>query len=609
TDEVLLATELGVWSTDNVNTGSPIWGATSTGLANVRCDMLQYRDSDGQVLVATHGRGVYTGNPFSASTGGDTQPPTAPTNLSASGISASGFSISWDASSDNIGVTGYNVYVDGVLDGTTSLVSYSISGLSASTAYDVEVEATDAAGNLSTRVNVNVVTSSLGLTCFATASAFPYSESFESGVGSWQQGAGDDGDWVNYSGSTPSSNTGPSSASDGSFYMYLEASTNGTAGQIGANATAILDGPCFELSAETAATFSFSYHAYGSNVGSLSLEASTDGTSYTSLFDVAGNQGNSWQSVNVDLSSYLGSAVKLRLVGATGNGWSSDIAIDDLRLSTSGSGGSTISCTNTVTSFPYNQGFESGVGSWVQVSGDDGDWVNFIGSTPSSSTGPSGAFEGSLYMYLEASTNGTAGQIGNNATAILESPCLDLTSLSSGFFNFRYHMLGSNMGSLSLEASTDGSTWTSLWSQSGNQGNSWLSASISLSAYIGNVIKIRIVGVTGPGWQSDLAIDAIAVSTSAATPALETVSNPGVSKTPVEFGVEIFPNPVRDHLNIHIRGYDHVDYTLMAISGKMLRSGTLLQSERLDISELKTGYYLLHMQTLETNESIKFLKQ
>lgn len=64
TDEVLVATELGVWSTDNINLSYPDWGVTNVGLANVRCDMLQYRESDGRVLVATHGRGVYTANPF-----------------------------------------------------------------------------------------------------------------------------------------------------------------------------------------------------------------------------------------------------------------------------------------------------------------------------------------------------------------------------------------------------------------------------------------------------------------------------------------------------------------------------------------------------------------
>ncbi len=70
-DEVLLATELGVWSTDDLSVSSPDWDPTSTDLANVRCDMLQYRDSDGMVVVATHGRGLFTSDVFVATANAD----------------------------------------------------------------------------------------------------------------------------------------------------------------------------------------------------------------------------------------------------------------------------------------------------------------------------------------------------------------------------------------------------------------------------------------------------------------------------------------------------------------------------------------------------------
>lgn len=66
TNEALLATELGVWSTDDLSAASVEWGATNIGLSNVRTDMLKYRPADGQVTVATHGRGVFTGFPFSS---------------------------------------------------------------------------------------------------------------------------------------------------------------------------------------------------------------------------------------------------------------------------------------------------------------------------------------------------------------------------------------------------------------------------------------------------------------------------------------------------------------------------------------------------------------
>lgn len=65
TDKMLLATELGVWSTDDLNGGTTQWWPTNNyGLANVRVDMLQYRRSDHLVAAATHGRGMYSTDYF-----------------------------------------------------------------------------------------------------------------------------------------------------------------------------------------------------------------------------------------------------------------------------------------------------------------------------------------------------------------------------------------------------------------------------------------------------------------------------------------------------------------------------------------------------------------
>ncbi|MGA0288844.1 MAG: hypothetical protein ACO3K8_04505, partial [Pseudohongiellaceae bacterium] len=58
--EVILATDIGVWYCDNINSGTPTWSRSNNGFANVRVDMLQYRSSDSTVMAATHGRGVFT---------------------------------------------------------------------------------------------------------------------------------------------------------------------------------------------------------------------------------------------------------------------------------------------------------------------------------------------------------------------------------------------------------------------------------------------------------------------------------------------------------------------------------------------------------------------
>jgi len=59
-DQAFIATELGVWSTDDLDGTNTEWTPTNTGLANVRADMLQARTSDDLIAVATHGRGLYT---------------------------------------------------------------------------------------------------------------------------------------------------------------------------------------------------------------------------------------------------------------------------------------------------------------------------------------------------------------------------------------------------------------------------------------------------------------------------------------------------------------------------------------------------------------------
>jgi chitodextrinase len=85
----------------------------------------------------------------SGSGGGDTQAPSVPSNLTATAVSSSQINLSWGASSDNTGVTGYELYRNGAfLKGVTG-TSASDTGLVAATAYTYFVKAKDAAGNVS----------------------------------------------------------------------------------------------------------------------------------------------------------------------------------------------------------------------------------------------------------------------------------------------------------------------------------------------------------------------------------------------------------------------------------------------------------------------------
>ncbi|MBK7374170.1 MAG: fibronectin type III domain-containing protein [Chitinophagaceae bacterium] len=97
----------------------------------------------------------------------DTQAPTAPTNLASSAITQNSFTLSWTASTDNVAVTGYDVYQDGVKINAANITgtSYNVSGLTAATTYGYYVKAKDAAGNASANSStLNVTTSSPDLT-------------------------------------------------------------------------------------------------------------------------------------------------------------------------------------------------------------------------------------------------------------------------------------------------------------------------------------------------------------------------------------------------------------------------------------------------------------
>ncbi len=103
----------------------------------------------------------------------DTTAPSAST-LSASGTTTTTTNLSWTAATDNVAVTGYNVYKAGVLLGsTTTATTYAVTGLTASTAYAFTVKAKDAAGNLSVASNtVTVTTLATTITyCASTSSS------------------------------------------------------------------------------------------------------------------------------------------------------------------------------------------------------------------------------------------------------------------------------------------------------------------------------------------------------------------------------------------------------------------------------------------------------
>jgi chitodextrinase len=151
---------------------------TLTGLSanttyNYRVDS---RDGSGNLTTSAN----FTFTTQAAAT--DTQAPSTPTNLSASAISSSQINLSWTASTDNVGVTGYDIYRGGTLLTTVTGTTYSNTGLTANTTYSYTVRAKDAAGNTSAQSS-----SASATTQASTGTGFTIPASR---LGNWQNNVG-----------------------------------------------------------------------------------------------------------------------------------------------------------------------------------------------------------------------------------------------------------------------------------------------------------------------------------------------------------------------------------------------------------------------------------
>lgn len=171
-----------------------------------------------------------------------------------------------------------------------------------------------------------------------------------------------------------------------------------------------------------------------------------------------------------------------------------------------------------VTTSPYLQNFDASNFPNCFVQGNDGtedvfDWVLNSGATVSLNTGPSDDITGGgSYIYIEASSPRVPGD-----SAILYSPLIDKSSLTNSKLTFYSHMYGESIGTLEIDVSDDGgSTYSTIYSKSGDQGDQWNFETVNLSGLSDTIIfKISAtVGDNGSGqqWFGDIAIDNFEVS-------------------------------------------------------------------------------------------------
>lgn len=164
-------------------------------------------------------------------------------------------------------------------------------------------------------------------------------------------------------------------------------------------------------------------------------------------------------------------------------------------------------CGSGTTTMLYSQDFETGFPTdWSHSTSVNPQWTYTTGTTSSGGTGPSGAFNGTGYVYFETS----AGAVG--ATDTLFAPSVNLTStVDAARVSWAYHMFGATMGSLEFQISTDGVNWTQEWFQSGqvqtSEAAAWNEVEIDLTPHAGSIVQMRFIVTRGTSFTGDAAID------------------------------------------------------------------------------------------------------
>lgn len=113
---------------------------------------------------------------FGVTTLADTTPPSIPSGLSVSSLNGSSFTLDWNASSDTIGVTGYEIRLDGVSLGIFTGSNHALTGLLPNTRYAVQLRARDAAGNWSPWSETTTVVTPAGVFTFAGEGSYTYDD-------------------------------------------------------------------------------------------------------------------------------------------------------------------------------------------------------------------------------------------------------------------------------------------------------------------------------------------------------------------------------------------------------------------------------------------------
>ncbi len=157
---------------------------------------------------------------------------------------------------------------------------------------------------------------------------------------------------------------------------------------------------------------------------------------------------------------------------------------------------------------PVTGSFESDFDAWGQSTVDDMDWTRNQ-YTPTTLTGPKDGADSTYFIFTEASNN-------NQYRIVNLERTFDFSSFETAALEFKYHMYGEDMGSLSVDV-FNGKWNENIWKRIGEQHTSetqaWSTATVDLTDFTSQSgVKIRFRGIVGSGFYSDMAIDSVSIT-------------------------------------------------------------------------------------------------
>lgn len=573
-NEVILATELGVWSTTNIDNSNPTWTASNSGLANVRTDMLQLRSSDNEVIAATHGRGLFSSNGF--------QIEAAPSvNFTADNSIGCGSSMDvnfTNLSTSNPTATSYSwTFVGGEPASSTAqnppTITYSAAG-----SYNVSLTVTNSVGS-----NTETKTDYISL---GTIRNLPFEEGFDSEdfpPACWTTSRGTNGlgtgnDWKRVTNSTNSGN--------GAAYVEYEAVSGG-------NAQDWLITPQISLQGTVNSMLTFSGRQtfaddWGSQYHIRVSTTSSDLASFTNVktYTESDFSNTTFGQFDVDLSTYDGMDIYVAFILEQNDG--DDWYVDDISITgdvpeivISASNGFAI-CEDQTTTLSIVE--QNGATYQWKLDGEDINGANSSSFTPSES----GSYDVDVTISSTTTTSETK-MVTISSQANITSQPQNLAKCESESASFTVSATGNNLAyqwQLDDSPLSDGS-------QISGANSATLTVSTLSVANAGNyscVVTNDLCAVTSV--QAALTIDFCL----------------GIDALNKSFS--IYPNPVGTSLNF-ASAYSSVpiNYSIYSINGKLMISENITALTTIDVSHLPKGAYLVKVGFEEGTVSRKIFKK